>query len=237
MLIKKLIQKKKDGSTIEADFGADAVNVTEDASHRFVTDAEKSKWNNKASTAAATQSTNGLMAAADKKKLDGVAEEANKYIHPSTHPASMITQDATHRFATDAEKTTWNAAEKNAIDAIKALMVSQQVDDTGKIPTSALVYAMQQAIIELNSNLSGLIIKNTVSNRVNVSAGAQSYTYISVNLPDGYSVLSVSAVAAHYATLCGTASISGGRVYIPYSATAAQTPETFTAEIVLLKTL
>ena len=30
------------------------------------------------------------------------------YVHPSTHPASMITQDATHRFVTDTEKNTWN---------------------------------------------------------------------------------------------------------------------------------
>lgn len=93
------------------------------------------------------------------------------------------------------------------------------------------------ALAELNSNLAGLIIKNTATNKVNVSAGAQSYTYITVSLPAGYSVLSVSAAAAHSTTLCGTASISGGRVYIPYSATASQTPETFSAEIILLKTL
>ena len=93
-----------------------------------------------------------------------------------------------------------------------------------------------EALAGINSNLAGLIIKNTVTNRVNVSAGAQSYTYITISLPAGYSVLSVSAAAAHSTTLCGTASISSGRVYIPYSATAAQTPETFTAEIVLLKT-
>ena len=31
------------------------------------------------------------------------------YVHPSTHPATMITEDATHRFITDAERTTWNA--------------------------------------------------------------------------------------------------------------------------------
>ena len=33
---------------------------------------------------AATQSTNGLMSAADKKKLDGVADNANNYTHPTT---------------------------------------------------------------------------------------------------------------------------------------------------------
>ena len=30
------------------------------------------------------------------------------YTHPSTHPASMISQDASHRFVTDTEKTAWN---------------------------------------------------------------------------------------------------------------------------------
>lgn len=56
----------------------------------------------------ATGSADGLMAKEDKTKLDGVAEGANNYTHPSSHPASMITQDATHRMVSDAEKTTWN---------------------------------------------------------------------------------------------------------------------------------
>lgn len=58
---------------------------------------------------AVTQSAPGLMSAADKKKLDGVAAGANAYTHPSAHAASMITQDATHRFVTDTEKNAWNA--------------------------------------------------------------------------------------------------------------------------------
>ena len=47
-----------------------ASNITQDANHRFVSDAEKTTWNGKASTAVATRSANGLMSAADKKKLD-----------------------------------------------------------------------------------------------------------------------------------------------------------------------
>ena len=30
------------------------------------------------------------------------------YTHPSSHPASMITESTTKRFVTDAEKSTWN---------------------------------------------------------------------------------------------------------------------------------
>jgi len=68
------------------------------------------------------------MAAADKKKLDGVASGANNYTHPSSHAATMITQDATHRFATDTEKAAWNA---------KAPAASPTLTGTPKAPTAA----------------------------------------------------------------------------------------------------
>ena len=42
-------------------------------------------------------------------KLNGIAPGANAYVHPATHPATIITTDATHRFATDAEKSSWNS--------------------------------------------------------------------------------------------------------------------------------
>ena len=89
--------------------------IVQDSTHRFVTDTEKTTWNGKASTAVATQSANGLMSAADKKKLDGVAAGANNYQHPATHPASVIVQDSTHRFVTDTEKTTWNGKASTAV--------------------------------------------------------------------------------------------------------------------------
>ena len=51
-----------------------ASNITQDANHRLVSDAEKTTWNGKASTAVATQSANGLMSSADKKKLDDLTD-------------------------------------------------------------------------------------------------------------------------------------------------------------------
>ncbi|NQT35039.1 hypothetical protein HQ587_07610, partial [bacterium] len=80
----------------------------EDTSHRFVTDTEKSTWNDKAETDVATGAADGLMSASDKDKLDGIEASANNYSHPADHPATMITEDASHRFVTDTEKSTWN---------------------------------------------------------------------------------------------------------------------------------
>ena len=63
----------------------------------------------------ATTSANGLMSASDKTKLNGIANNANNYTHPSTHGASMITQDSSHRFVTDSEKSTWNSKASTAV--------------------------------------------------------------------------------------------------------------------------
>jgi hypothetical protein len=52
--------------------------------------------------------TNKIFTAAERTKLSGIANNANNYTHPANHPPSIITQDASNRFVTDAEKSTWN---------------------------------------------------------------------------------------------------------------------------------
>ena len=49
----------------------------------------------------ATQTAHGLMSAADKKKLDGVAEGANKYVHPTS--AAGAKAAGLYKVATDAQ--------------------------------------------------------------------------------------------------------------------------------------
>lgn len=67
-----------------------------------------------------TDSLKGYMTPELKKKLDGIATGANNYIHPSSHPATMITQDATHRLVTDTEKNTWNGKASTAVVSTSA---------------------------------------------------------------------------------------------------------------------
>lgn len=106
------------GAQAKAD--AAAAGVAEDlAEHvadeiRHITAAERSAWNSKAPTTVVTQAAAGLMSAADKTKLDGVAAGANNYTHPATHPPSIIVQDASNRFVSDGEKTSWNAKASTA---------------------------------------------------------------------------------------------------------------------------
>lgn len=49
------------------------------------------------------------------------------YVHPSTHPATMITEDSTHRFVTDTEKNTWNnKADKTLASATQDGLLSSE---------------------------------------------------------------------------------------------------------------
>lgn len=80
------------------------------------------------------------------------------YTHPSTHPASMIIEDETHRFVTDTEKSTWNgkanSSHTHTIADVSGLQTALDgkvdssklgqadgvatLDDSGKVPSSQL---------------------------------------------------------------------------------------------------
>lgn len=65
---------------------------------------------------------------ADKVKLLGIEAEANNYSHPSTHPATMIVEDTSRRFASDSEKAAWNAKETPTGAQAKANTVQENLN-------------------------------------------------------------------------------------------------------------
>lgn len=121
VVLKGLVDSKADSATVTQQLGtkintsaikndlttggaSNVLSAEQGKTLKGLIDSLTTKVNAKADTTAVTQSANGLMTAADKKKLDGIATGANKYTHPSTHAASMITEDSTHRFLTDNER-------------------------------------------------------------------------------------------------------------------------------------
>lgn len=85
----------------------------------------------------ASASSDGRMSKEDKTKLDGIATNANNYKHPSTHPASMITDDSNHRFVTDAEKNKWNNSAPTDYEQVKA-DVEKLKSDVGTARTNLI---------------------------------------------------------------------------------------------------
>lgn len=79
-------------ATVGTGTGTPSVKVTKggtDASPSFAFAFDGLKGEDATTTATATQSANGLMSSADKKKLDGIAEGANKYTLPRANEDTM----------------------------------------------------------------------------------------------------------------------------------------------------
>ncbi|MFL0165586.1 pyocin knob domain-containing protein [Candidatus Clostridium helianthi] len=116
----------------------------------------------------ATSSVDGKMSKADKSKLDGIAANANNYVHPANHLATMITEDTTHRFATDTEKLNWNTAyTNNHIHSNKSIL------DT---ITQALIDNWNSAYTHISDTIRHITsdertLWNTVSNKIDKVTG------------------------------------------------------------------
>ena len=83
----------------QLDLKADETALTSHTNNAtiHITAAERTDWNNKSNFSG---SYNDL---SDKPTIPSA------YTHPSSHVATMITEDANHRFVTDNEKSAWNA--------------------------------------------------------------------------------------------------------------------------------
>ena len=77
-------------------------DLTEDATHRLVTDTEKSTWNNKSDFSGAYDDLTG--------KPDLFSGDYNDLTGKPTIPTqlSQLSEDTTHRVVTDTEKEAWN---------------------------------------------------------------------------------------------------------------------------------
>ncbi|BFK92993.1 hypothetical protein [Blautia producta] len=90
---------------------SDTIALGETASTAYRGDRGKIAYDHSQSTHARTDATKTEKSTTNGNvKING--SESVVYTHPSTHAASMITQDTTHRFTTDTEKAAWNAKPK-----------------------------------------------------------------------------------------------------------------------------
>jgi hypothetical protein len=169
----------------------------------------------KASTtdhANATQTANGFMSKEDKTKLDGVSTGANKVTVATEGSgfieidgvskkvvdslnAGNVTQDATHRFVTDTQITSWNGK----LDSTKVGAANgvASLDANGLVPVSQLPnlvkegrvvadIAARNAVADPFAGLHVLVLDATAD--TTVKSGAAEYVY------DGTKFIKVSEV-------------------------------------------
>lgn len=111
---------------------------------KHITSDERTLWNtvkNKVDSIPGKGLSENNYTTAEKNKLSGIAEKANNYLHPASHPADMITQDKKHRFVSDTEKTDWNDANskkhthsnKSVLDGITSALIASWNKITDKL--------------------------------------------------------------------------------------------------------
>lgn len=128
--VEKLNSEKAEKTEL---FSKNASDLTVDDNNQLVTKAEKTTWNGKQDKLTAgenvsisgsrisatdtkynkaTATADGLMSKEHFSKVDDIPADPKYtdtvYEHPTTHPASMITESVTKRFVSETEKNTWN---------------------------------------------------------------------------------------------------------------------------------
>lgn len=174
-----------------------------------VTPADKANWNSKApgvhTHANATPTVPGFMSAEDKAKLSGVEAEANKYVHPATHPPAIIAQDMGNRFVSDAEKAAWNgkAEPTEATTTVKGLMsptdkqklngiqAAAEVNQNAFSGVNGVVATSKSDTLQLTGGTGITITEDAATKRLTVTATgvATPGAHASSHLPGGTDVI------------------------------------------------
>ena len=96
---------KKSDLEVKADKSyVDSAIESVDVSSQLTNYATKTELGNKVDKIDGKGLSTNDYTTAEKNKLSGLTN----YTHPTSHSATMITEDSTHRFVTDSEKSSWN---------------------------------------------------------------------------------------------------------------------------------
>ncbi len=116
----------------------------------------------------ATSSLDGRMSKNDKAKLDGVAVNANNYVHPVNHSVDMVVDNANKRFTNDTEKA-------NNLDSYNKRHEHGNKSIIDKI-TQSLLDTWNNAYSHISDTVKHITsdertLWNTVSNKLDKSGG------------------------------------------------------------------
>lgn len=146
-----------------------------------------------------TTTSSGIMSKDDKVKLNGIESGANNYTHPTTHLASIITEDTTRRFVTDSEKAAWNAKASSAVATTSAngLMSSADKTKLDGITAGATKITVDSA---LNTTSTNPVQNKIVNAAITVKANSTDLTTHTSNKsnPHGVTLAQVGAAAASH---------------------------------------
>ena len=145
-IIRRIKRKNKQtGADEVVDLGALGSNIVQDATHRFVTNEEKTAWNGKVDASGGDISSTKISTITDSSEPFPVPEE----------------DDPTDTWVGKIKKWQQDCLAKFGNYLLTSMISNQHQNNTGTVPSSALAYLMQQAIVANQNSINGLNTKLT----------------------------------------------------------------------------
>lgn len=148
----------------------------------------------------------GFMSGADKAKLDGIASGANNYSHPADHPPSIIAQDSSNRFVTDAEKTAWDAKQDALVSGTNIKTINgTSLLGSGDIATGEVTLTGTQTLINKTITETVFAVTGTTPALTATNGAVQTWTLTAASTPtnaltSGQSIILVITPGAYAIT-------------------------------------
>ena len=170
-IIRRIKRKNKQtGADEVVDLGALGSNIVQDATHRFVTNEEKTAWNGKVDASGGDISSTKISTITDSSEPFPVPEE----------------DDPTDTWVGKIKKWQQDCLAKFGNYLLTSMISNQHQNNTGTVPSSALAYLMQQAIVAnqnsigvLNTNFTAIAGNGTSNPMVVEALYAASYRLLS----------------------------------------------------------
>lgn len=154
-------------------------DLTQDATHRTVTDAEKAEWSGKQDTltfddAPAAGSNNPVKSSGIKTALDAKANDADLAAIAKSGNLADAKQDATHRVVTDTEKAAWNAKQDAlSFDTTPTANSSNPVT-SGGVKTALDAKAAKSEIVKTSTGLTDSVDLMRYTDTLTINGGGVS---------------------------------------------------------------
>ena len=184
MAVFRQFKRKKNGTEEIVDVGALAKNITEDSSHRFVSDAEKQKWNGK------------LDSAGDIANAKVSFSQASSRVNINSEETVSTIAGKLKKWYADFKAVVWSGSYTDLINKPTLGSAASQ-GIANNLTTTAAGYAMdarqgpviQQNFNQINSNLAGLPTVKAGITELTFSGGNTTLTH-NAGFPDtNYAVM------------------------------------------------
>lgn len=192
-IIRRIKRKNKQTGKDEVmDLGALGSNIVQDATHRFVTDTEKTAWNGKVDASGGDISST---------KVSTITDSSESFPVPAAG-------DQTKTWLGKIKKWQQDCLAKFGNYLLTSMIANQHQNNTGTVPSSALAYLMQQAIVAnqnsigvLNTKLAAGLMARVAKCYKTVSVPANGFTgsqMLDITPPAGYTAVGIVGIQTDY---------------------------------------